>query len=422
MKISLVTYGSRGDVEPFIALGIGFLKKGHEVTLAAPFQFAAYIESHGIKAIPLAGDVKAILHSDKGKELLSQTNSLKVIKMISDQLYDLRHDLWKGLKTAAEGADIVVVSTIILHHMATLAQKYNLPVVAIQLNPPIVPTGKFPFMDIFSFNLKFPFLNYLTYHLLLKFAWAHVLPEITEHRATLQLPPISTSYIKYYEIEKVPFIHTISPSVIPRPTDWEAQHIMSGYLFKEEINNNISSDVENWLLKGDPPVYFGFGSMPIPNPQEAIDMIQELVATLRIRAIVVAGFTNLKPFENEHVKIISEANHVWLFPKCSCIVHHGGAGTSAATFRSGKPSVVCSFFGDQPTWGRLATQMGTGVHLSFHKLTAKKLGKAVQRVTKPSYIKNAAILSEKINRENGVETAIAHIEKYYQQKSSLKNR
>ncbi|NDJ36539.1 MAG: glycosyltransferase family 1 protein, partial [Chloroflexi bacterium] len=207
----------------------------------------------------------------------------------------------------------------------------------------------------------------------------------------------------------------ISPSVVPKPDDWPAHAHIPGYWFLDARDDwQPPTDLVAFIEGGDPPVYIGFGSLSGENPEETTRMVLDAIERAGVRAILAKGWGGLLAGDaGERTFLIDAAPHAWLFPRMAGVVHHGGAGTTAAGLRAGKPTFIISYFGDQPFWGKRVTELGVGPqtvkrkHLTTDSLTAA----LTQMVSDQAMCERAEALGEQIRAEDGIGNAIAVIER-----------
>jgi len=199
-----------------------------------------------------------------------------------------------------------------------------------------------------------------------------------------------------------------SPALIPKPNDWGNHIDIAGFYFLN-LASSYTPDPElaAFLAAGPPPVYIGFGSIVVDDPDKLTKMIFDTVAETGIRALVSKGWGGLGADSleiPEGVFMLGNVPHDWLFKHVSAVVHHGGAGTTAAGIRAGKPTIVVPFFGDQPFWGAMVARAGAGPDpIPYKKLTSSALAEAVRVVLRPETQDKAKELGEKIREENGAE-------------------
>ena len=197
-----------------------------------------------------------------------------------------------------------------------------------------------------------------------------------------------------------------SPALIPKPKDWPSHISISGFFFLP-LAQSFTPDPElaAFLEAGDPPVYIGFGSIVVDDPNAMTSFIFDAVKKTGRRALVSKGWGGLGASEigiPEGVYMVGNVPHDWLFQRVACVVHHGGAGTTAAGIAAGKPTVVIPFFGDQPFWGAMTARAGAGPQpVPYKSLTVDKLADAILEALKPQSLAQAQELSNKIRAERG---------------------
>ena len=199
-----------------------------------------------------------------------------------------------------------------------------------------------------------------------------------------------------------------SPALIPKPADWASHLSVSGFFFLPLASSYTPpEDLIIFLQAGPPPVYIGFGSIVVQDPDGFSRLIIEAIRKAGVRALVSKGWGGLgsdKMDIPENVFMLGNCPHDWLFPQVSCVVHHGGAGTTAAGITSGRPTIIVPFFGDQPFWGDMIARAGAGpAPIPYKKLTADALAQAILEALQPQVQERAMLMAEKIGQENGVQ-------------------
>jgi sterol 3beta-glucosyltransferase len=208
-------------------------------------------------------------------------------------------------------------------------------------------------------------------------------------------------------------LYGFSPLVVQRQSDWPAWHHTTGYWFlRSDDDWKPSPDLVRFLSKGPMPVSIGFGSMSGQITRRLAEIAIEAVNASGQRAVLLGGWASLGDEHlPESVCAVAFAPHAWLFPRMAAVVHHGGAGTTAAGLRAGVPSIVVPFFGDQPFWGRRVHDLGVGPEPIMRSgLTVDKLTQAIAQATSDQSMQaRASRLGEGIRAENGVAEAVAII-------------
>jgi len=211
----------------------------------------------------------------------------------------------------------------------------------------------------------------------------------------------------------IPILHGHSPYIIPRPSDWPEQATVNGYWFLDQSNGwQPSSELRAFLDAGDPPVYIGFGSMAGRNPRRLADIAIEALTKANQRGILATGWGGLEAYHlPENILKIDNAPHEWLFPRMAGIVHHGGAGTTGAALRAGKPMIICPFMADQPFWGECIHSVGVGPKPIPQKKLSVKFTRALHEMTLNKTMQTRAKnIGQLIESENGIKDTVKVIE------------
>jgi sterol 3beta-glucosyltransferase len=418
MKITILTYGSAGDVVPYISLALGLMDRKHEVILAAPQNFETQVKNKGIHYMPLEGDSQAILESEEGMQWMATGETKLFFKKLTEIANKTRYELQRDSIKACEGADLIVVGTLMLYYAVTISEKLKIPFLIALVNPVCVATSKFPHFFVTQKMLPFGFLNSLTHKLVFNTTHKSFLEPFNEWRESLGLNSTRNNVYTRIDKLKIPVIHGYSPTLLSRPSDWGPHVSVTGIWKRDQQNSNSSTpseDLVNWLNAGAPPVYFGFGSMPVLNPKAIQNMVREICEETGNRAIINAGWSNFEDKKNDlddPIYFIRYTNLEWLFPKCKIIVHHGGVGTTHLSLESGVPTIICSVFWDNPLWGEQLKKLNVGAHIRFKDLEKNKLIAAIRRLQADEVKQNAQILGKKVKEENGLQAAIDLIEQY----------
>lgn len=245
---------------------------------------------------------------------------------------------------------------------------------------------------------------------------------MNEWRAKLGLAPSKGNLFRKIELQKIPIMQAFSRQLVAPPQDWGDQIAITGqwkipprYVPADE-RVPLREDLANWLDEGPSPIYFGFGSLPVLEPQKMVDMAVAIAHILKSRAIIAAGWSGMDSEEQRlpaTVRMIKSVDHELLFPRCSTIIHHGGAGTTHTAIESGTPSIICSTYADQPFWGERVTELGIGRHIPFPKLTQEKLLRAIRELQTKAVRAKASAVASQMKAENGLASALKFVEKQY---------
>src|SRR5579871_513465 len=287
----------------------------------------------------------------------------------------------------------------------------------VTFSPPTTPTKKFPFAGLAFFNT--PIYNKLSHQFVQFMYWTFNKKDINNFRESISLQPLKSNIVNRLTENNILNLYAISPALIPRPNDWQSNSDITGYLFmlpeRENNDNNIPIELSSFLRGGEPPIYIGMGSMPIPNPGQFKNIISEILKTTNYRIVFCKGWTvisNLPTHDN--LFTIDYVNHDWLLPKCKVAIIHGGAGTIASCLKAKTPMIITSVFGDQPWWGKIIQKKLLGFHIPAKKLTTKKLKELIEIIQSNNFKKNVTEIGGKIKNENGVTNAVSKINKYFE--------
>jgi sterol 3beta-glucosyltransferase len=421
MKILILTLGSRGDVQPFVALGVGLKKAAHEVTICTSSSFEKMIQEQGLNYAYMNDELTKLAGTQTGRSAIeSASHPLSLIKTVielSQQMKQFQRQMLEEEWQAAQGAEVIIYHPKALggYH---LAEKLNVPALMALPLPFYVPTAAFPNPLLPDLKLG-KWYNKLTYKIvvLLNSLQQGIINDW--RKKVLNLPdfPLFSNELVRKNGQPVPVLHAYSSHVLPEPADWPDTAITTGYWFLETSKTwQPPADLVEFLAAGPPPVYIGFGSMAGRDPARLTGIVLEALAQTGQRGILAKGWGGLEATTlPETVFQLDAVPHDWLFPQVAAVVHHGGVGTTAAGLRAGKPTIICPFFGDQPFWGRRVFELGVGPRPILQKqLTVENLTAAIQQAATNEKIQQAAAnLGEKICSENGVKQAINFIHRYF---------
>lgn len=444
LNVVIQVVGSRGDVQPFVALG-KVLKEtyGHRVRLATHETFKDFVIENGLEFFCIGGDPAELMafmvknpglmpgfdtlrSGDIGKrrkgigEILRGTwrscietgNGLGVdpLQQTVEEWMGIEDQLPEQLKKPFV-ADAIIANPPAFGHIHC-AEKLGIPL-HMMFTMPWSPTQQFPhpLANIQSSNADASITNYISYIMVDILTWQGLGDVINRFRKdSLRLDPISIVWAPAMLARlKVPFTYCWSPALIPKPKDWSHHISIAGFYFLDLAQNYTPApDLAAFLDAGEPPVYIGFGSIVVDDPNAMTKMIFEAVKITGRRALVSKGWGGLGADElgiPDGVFMLGNCPHDWLFKRVSAVVHHGGAGTTAAGIAAGRPTVVVPFFGDQPFWGAMVARAGAGPEpVPYKDLTAEKLAESINKALEPESLERAQELCDKIKQENGSQT------------------
>lgn len=410
MRITLIALGTRGDVQPALALGLGLQAAGHAVTLVAGTNFAAWVRAHGFGFAPTI-DMEALMRSPAGVAWVEEPNPLRQLGHMKRLLDANAAGLYSSIAEPTQGADLLISGFVSQPFAQAAAERFGVRHVLALLQP-FRRTASSAASQV-SLTSGTSFLNRWGGALGERMIWRVSSTATNAFRAELGLPPHDAgSYLR--TLAATPAVYGFSRHVVPPPPDWGADQEIAGYWFlDDEPDYQPPADLARFLAAGAPPLYLGFGSMSSGSPQATLDLIAEALRRSGQRGIVASGWggaaARVLP---EHVFLIDHVPHSWLFERVTAVVHHGGAGTTAAGLRAGKPTLIIPHMSDQPFWGRRVHELGVGAQpIPRHKLTVEKLADGITTLVRdPRIAQAAAALGATIRAETGVANAVQWLE------------
>jgi sterol 3beta-glucosyltransferase len=410
MKLTLLTYGTHGDVQPFVALGVGLKRAGHAVRLAAPETYAGFAAQQGLEFAPLPGDPAQL---SQALADVAGTHPLRAFTVVRQFALPVAAGVFRNARAACADADVVLYSFLLAVAGHTLARDLGKPAFYVDLFPVFTPTAAFP-GPMFP-NLRAPgAINRFTHALFAQMFW---LGNRLGYRLVRGLYPDLPARLHRPFVEAhspTPILNAFSPHVVPPPADWGPHIHTTGYWFLETSHWEPPIELQRFLDDGPPPVCIGFGSMVTREAQMMSRISLAALAQSGQRGLLLGGWGGFGggPLPRSVFKI-DAAPHAWLFPRMAMVVHHGGAGTTAASLRAGVPTLITPFTADQPFWGRRVAELGVGPRpIPRKQLTAARLAAAITTaVADRDMPARAAALGEKIRAEDGVARAVEIIER-----------
>jgi sterol 3beta-glucosyltransferase len=403
-RIALLTVGTRGDAQPFAALALALDNAGYAVRVGAPRNFRPFFENLGIAYVPLGMDAKVLFERPEMKAYF-KGGPIGRLRRSWDSLRPMLRSMMDDMPDAVGNADAVIC-----HLTAKIAfdvcEARRIPA-AMAAFQPISPTAEFPLL-IFNARTLGPLVNRLTYNLL-RYSYLKVQSEINRwRRSVLGLGPrrIGAPVTHFLPGELPTIIYGISPTVLPRPADWPDNAHLTGYWFLDAHPRwTPPPELAAFLADGAPPIYVGFGSIPGGVTPDIPAILTEALKRTGLRAVVNRGW-GAAQFDADKVPDfilpVDDVPHEHLFPRMAGIVHHAGAGVSAAGLRAGRPTLACPFNTDQPWWARRLHELGVGPKpLPLKKWTADRVAKALEALLgTPSYAEAATRVAERLEAEN----------------------
>eukprot|EP01104_Vermistella_antarctica_P018563 TRINITY_DN6923_c0_g1_i1.p1 TRINITY_DN6923_c0_g1~~TRINITY_DN6923_c0_g1_i1.p1 ORF type:complete len:539 (-),score=68.29 TRINITY_DN6923_c0_g1_i1:102-1718(-) len=446
--------GSRGDVQPAVALGVHLQTHGHTVSIGTEPRHREFVEKHGLTYVEVKGSIElALAETDAGREMTRTKPglfTLAKIKRLFDTMFGDLYELWYAdllvaLRNGADDYDCIILGPMALLVGTTVVEKYapTVPLVTMQLFA-VHPTVEFqpPGLEA-GYTSFFQWMNTLKWKLGDYVGNKWYLPLVKPKREELGLPPIEVSDLVRLREMLVPALNAWSNVLVPMPHDWHRRQQVVGefilppgdrtYVADQSLVDFISGEQDDKDTsaggggEGDkrpliPPIYIGFGSMmgSMVVGKEADDLMTLVIGTVRklgLRVICLSkGWdSSASAFvEDKSVCFIDNVPHDWLFPQCSVIIHHGGAGTTHTSARSGAVPIVCPFGADQYFWGEVLEKRGCSPSpIPRRDLTAPKIATAVKTAIRDAKMKaRCKEVAAAMKEENGVETARVLLEEF----------
>ena len=408
----MVAIGSTGDVRPYVLLGRELKKRGHEVTIVCFDMTEKLVTEAGLNFAPLAGSVKDIFMAVMTPGTNGFTFLPKFKNALLDDLPQFLHTLEEGCKDAE-----AIICTFFGSVVYSIAEKHNIPCIQTHYflmdyndmfpitTAPGLKMGKA--WNKVSYKMGYALINTLEWHYLSD--W--------RSEEGMKSKKISMSPDYYINGHKIPVLYAISPLLVPRAPEWDEHIHMTGFWTDPEpCEYEPEPSLVRFLEEGEKPVYIGFGSMVSGDMGQTLDIVLKAVAASGVRAIIGRGWGGGAldaALSNPNVYVADYIPHDWLFSRVSAVVHHGGAGTTAAGVLACKPTLVVPFGGDQPFWGQRIYDLGIGPKpIKRENLTVEKLADALIKLTHtPRFNVAVSEIGERMKYENGTLLAADIVER-----------
>ena len=431
LNIVIIVIGSRGDIQPFIRIG-QILKRehGHRVRLATHATFRDFVEESGLEFFSVGGDPSELMaFMVKNPGLIPSLSTLREGEVHRRRVAmgEMFEGMWRACTNIKDGETDP-------KNLALMTQEHPFIADAVIANPPsmapphIVERLGIPLFMAFTFpysptqqfphplanirsgrsNVDANYVNFMSYPLVEMMTWQGLGDVVNRFRMrTLHLEPVSSLWAPgaLYRM-KVPYTYMWSPSLVPKPSDWGPEIDVTGFVFLElAADFKPPKDLVDFLDAGPPPVYIGFGSIVVDDPDKFTQMIFDAVKIAGVRALVNKGWGGLGGRAGskipENIYMLGNTPHDWLFPRVSAVVHHGGAGTTAIGLKCARPTMIVPFFGDQPFWGAEVAKHKAGAHecIPYKKLNAERLAEGIRQCLTDEAKTNAKKLADAIIAE-----------------------
>jgi vancomycin aglycone glucosyltransferase len=366
LKIVLASYGSRGDVEPCAAVGRELLRRGHDVCMAVPPNLLGFAESAGLAAVGYGPDSREQLNpaADFVQNFSAKMrNPIDMFSEVVERVGRVKAAKSATLKSLAEGADLLVAGFNERGVAANIAEYYGIPLAVVHFFPERVWSSG----DLYASVAK---------------------DTDDAARRALGLPePPGPSALPVLQIQ------AYDELCLPGATsEWVEQNERQPFVgaLTLELPADADDEVVSWVAAGTAPIYFGFGSTPVVPFTDTVAVISAACMELGERALICSGPNDFAPVPDlEHVKVVRAVDHAAIFPMCRAVVHHGGAGTTAAAMRAGTPMLILWLWLDQPVWAAGVTELKVGAAQQFAAVTPQSLVADLRVILSPEYAARA---------------------------------
>ncbi len=422
MDIFIVSLGSRGDVQPYLALAVRLQARGHRVLFSAPERFQGFVEEQDIAYAFMRDDFLQIMDTDIGKEVMEDGKgawtaikaTLQLYRRLKPMVLSIIEDMWRAARDFQPGLIIAGSKGGLVEPVADIL---NCPLIYAMPVMQMVPTGEQPAVGFpLVFGKRY---NRFSYSIVNTFMGLYLgwLNEFRARAGNLPRKPRRLKLTQRMDGSFAPVLHCFSGHLCPRPNDWPEYAQVNGFWILDTQSHFVPpADLLKFLEAGDPPLYVGFGSISGKNPERTTRIIVEAVQNVGARCILATGWGGMADLGKlpDTVFRLQQVPHDWLFPRVAAVVHHGGAGTTAAGLRAGRPTLICPFFADQPFWGNQVHLAGAGpAPIPQKKLSVDRLTHALHTLLfDPSMRVRAAEIQQRLLNEDGLTSTAEFIESW----------
>ncbi|MGD1253679.1 glycosyltransferase [Mycobacterium seoulense] len=419
MRFVLASYGSRGDIEGSVAVGRELLRRGHEARMAVPPDLVGFVEATGVAAVGFGPDLQSFV--DAQRKIWIEANFLQKLRWRDSR--ELFSHCWREtsrtLTPLADGADLLLTGLYLEESAANIAEHYGIPLVTLHHSPvrangqlvPILADGRpIPFVPSPLIRFSMTANEWSAY-------WRMSRKIDGEQRRELGLPkatgPLSGRITEGGSLEIQAYDEVCFPGLAAEWAKWDGRRPFVGALTLE-LTTDADDEVAPWIAAGKPPICFGFGSTPIGSAANTIEMISAACAQLGERALICSGRTDFSNVaHSDDVKVVGAVNYAAVFPACRAVVHHGGAGTTAASLRAGVPTLILSTFIDQALWGAQVKRLKVGTVQRFSTTTCDSLVADLRQILAPQCVARAREVAARMTKPaDSVANAATLMEKF----------
>jgi UDP:flavonoid glycosyltransferase YjiC (YdhE family) len=416
MRVTILTVGSRGDVQPYVALGLGLQAAGHQVRLATHVEFEPFVREHGLDFAVIPNNPFTGLNAGVEPGAADAANAPDTTLTFRQRFEQALEQWITGSLAASQDAEAIIYSQLCFIGYY-VAEKLQVPCYAAN-HSPLTPTRVFP--TIYArkkWRLGGAF-NRLTHFLDQQFFWQRNRTMLNRLRQqTLGLPPLPFwGPYGRMQRERLPVLYGYSPALVPKPFDWDDWIHVTGFWFLDRPAAwQPPDDLVAFLEAGPPPVYLGLGSVANSNPVRVTKAALEALAQTGQRVIVMPGRVDLAQVDlPPETYRIGPTHFDWLFPRVAAVITHGGPGTVGLALRAGVPALAIPFFGDQFFWGQRIADLGVGpAPIPAAQASVEQAAAAVRTMVGDQAMRRrAADLGRQIQAEDGVARAVEVLQQH----------
>ena len=396
MKFVLAAHGTRGDVEPCATVGVELQRRGHEVRMAVPPNLVDFVESAGVPAVSYGPDTQeqVVAVADFTHNAFKVQNPVNFVHDLQALFVEGWAEMSRTLASLADGADLLLTGQTYHGVVANVAEYYDIPVAGLhhfpvrvngQIGVPFLPSPA----PVVRTTLRAGWWLY-----------SHITKADEDaQRRELGLPRAAVSAWQRMAERRTLEIQAYDRAVFPAlAAEWNGRHPFVGAL-SLELAAHTDDEVASWIAAGNPPIYFGFGSTPVQSPAETVAMIADACAELGERALIYSGAEGAESAPHpDHVKLVGQVNYSTILPTCRAAVHHGGAGTTAASLRAGLPTLILWDVADQFIWATQVQRLKVGSAKRLSNITRKSLVRQLRKILEPDCAARAGEIGPRMTK------------------------
>jgi UDP:flavonoid glycosyltransferase YjiC (YdhE family) len=413
VKLLFAFSGTRGDIQPAAVIGAELQRRGHVVTFAAPPNLVEFAAGFGVDVVPFGYDTRAHMKSELVRTRVRSGGPVARLKAFNE----LRDVGWvemiDTMVELSEGADAIVTGFTTEQVALLFAEHHGIALISLH-HAPVRSNSYFSPFPGAPLSLA-PLVNRVSWKLVDAALWGLTRKRENRERARMGMASAGTDLptrMRKYGAREIQAYDPLFCADLAE--EWGADRPMVGFVGLGDSACEWSEDAEglrDWMAEGTPPIYFGFGSMPVADPGALVMAIGRACRGVGERAVVSAGWNDFDVSSDDTVRIVGQVDHRTVLPACRAVVHHGGAGTTSAALRAAKPAVVCSVGSDQPFWGAQLERLGVGASMTLSQLDAHSLEDRLRTVLDPQYTRRAnAVAAQLISPEKAATAAADLIE------------